>query len=69
MTDYAPESLTEAIIAHGAQDKALDPELREIAEIIVSEAAELRDVEDREVREYMLLGTALVQEVLEKHGA
>ena len=29
MTSYVPESLTEIIIAHGAQSKTLDPELRE----------------------------------------
>lgn len=64
MTDYVPESLTEIVIAHGAQNKKLDPELMEIAGIIGMESEDLHKTEDSEIREYMVLGAKLVQEVL-----
>ena len=65
MHDYVPESLTEIIIAHGAQQQALDPELRELGNIIVGESQDLDTIEDREIREYMNTGAQLVQAVLE----
>ncbi|GAB1264371.1 hypothetical protein [Aurantivibrio infirmus] len=64
MTDYVPESITEIIIAHGAQQKTLDPELKEIASIILIESEDLNQIVDPEIRRYMLSGAELVEEVL-----
>ena len=41
MTDYMLESLTEIIIAYGAQSLPLDPELREIGGIVIGERTEI----------------------------
>jgi len=68
MKDYVPNSLTEIIIAYGANGKGLDAELSEVAGIIVTEAISLHEFDDREIREYMLQGASLVREVLDTHG-
>ena len=68
MTNYVPGSVTEMIIAHGAQGKHLDAELSEAAKIILVEAEDLIGIEDPEIRTYMLQGAALVREVLSVHG-
>ena len=65
MTDYVPESLTEIVIAHGAKGEALDPELMEVASIILMESDDLGSITDSEIRDYMLDGAKLVKEVLE----
>jgi hypothetical protein len=64
MTDYVPESLTEIVIAHGAKGEALDPELTEVASIILIES-DVSSIPDAEIRDYMLNGANLVKEVLE----
>jgi len=64
MNDYVPESLTEIIIAHGAQQQELDPELREIGSIILGESQDLETIDDTEIREYMKTGADLVEAVL-----
>ena len=64
MTDYVPGSLTEIIIAHGAQNRELDSELREIGEIVLLEAQSFDSYKDEGVRDYMKRGAALVSEVL-----
>ena len=66
MSGYVPESLTEIIIAHGAQQKALDAELQEVASIILIEAEDLSSIEDAEVREYLMTGAQLVEAVLNR---
>lgn len=66
MSDYVPESLTEIIVAHGAQQKALDAELQEVASIILIEAEDLRSIEDDEIREYLMTGAELVEAVLNR---
>jgi hypothetical protein len=68
MTDYVPDSLTEIIIEFGAEGRELDAELTEVAEILVVEAESLREIEDAEIRAYMLEGAALVGEVLDAYG-
>src|SRR5262245_23946203 len=68
MTNFVPGSVTEIIIAHGAQGKHLDGELSDAAEIILVEAEDLIGIEDPEIRDYMLQGAALVREVLRVHG-
>ena len=67
MVDYVPNSLTEIIIAHGANGEALDAELSEIAGIIVSEPQDHFGA-DAEIRQYMQEGVRLVAEVLRIHG-
>lgn len=64
MTDYMPGSLTEILIAHGAQNRVIDPELREIGSIILLESENFDSYEDAEIRDYMKRGSALVAEVL-----
>lgn len=64
MQDYVPESLTEILIAHGAQQQEIDNELREIGSIIILESDDLTNIEDIEIRNYMTTGTNLVQEIL-----
>lgn len=64
MTNYAPESLTEIIIAHGAENRGLDPELHEIGSLVLLESKSLGSIEDAAIREYMQHGAALVAEVL-----
>lgn len=63
MTTYLPGSLTEIIIAHGAEGLPLDPELVEIGQIIVSDPTK-RAYEDPAVDEYMALGVELVRAVI-----
>ena len=53
MTNYVPGSLTEIIIAHGANQDPLDPELMEIASIILLESKEAGDFENAEIEAYM----------------
>lgn len=65
MEDYVPESLTEIIIAHGAQKKKLDDGLMEIGQIILMESDDYSDITDDQIREYMQEGTKLMQEVIE----
>jgi hypothetical protein len=64
MTNYVPGSLTEIIIAHGAESLPIDPELLEIGGIIVSESDNRKPDADLAVREYMRVGAALVREVI-----
>lgn len=64
MDDYVPESLTEIIIAHGAQNQKLDGEILEIAGIILMESEDLANIEDQAIREYMVTGAQLVEEVI-----
>ena len=68
MDDYVPESLTEIIIAHGAQETKLDDELLEVASIILMEGEDFTDILDSEVRSYMLTGSQLVEEVLQQQS-
>ncbi len=65
MTDYVPESLTEILITHGAEGKALDPELLEVASIILLESGDFAEISDSAIRDYMIQGAALVKEVLD----
>jgi hypothetical protein len=64
MTDYAPESLTEIIIAHGARSIPLDPELKEIGGLILLESSNFNSEADQEIRDYLKEGARLVKEVL-----
>ncbi|WP_298546301.1 hypothetical protein [uncultured Aquimarina sp.] len=64
MSDYVPGSLTEIIIAQGAQGNKLDPELVEMASIILDEAQSIQKTEDHEIRDYLLQGSVLVNEIL-----
>ncbi|MEM7161851.1 MAG: hypothetical protein AAF487_05350 [Bacteroidota bacterium] len=64
MTDYVSGSLTELIIDHGANRKKLAPELLEMASIILDESKSIQKIEDTEIREYLLQGFELVQEIL-----
>ena len=66
MEDYVPESMTEVVIAHGAQKLELDPELSEMAGIILLESGDLHSIEDENIRPYMLSGAELVNEVLSR---
>ena len=68
MDDYVPESLTEIIIAHGAQETKLDDELLEVATIILMENEDLGDIQDPAIRSYMLTGSKLVEEVLQQQS-
>ena len=65
MKDYVPESLTEIIIALGAEGQPLDDDLREIAVIILQESDDLAQITDRAIRRYLQTGAALVGRVLE----
>ena len=65
MTDYVPDSITEIIISYGAQKEPLNDELTEIAGLILMESEGLNDIEDLDIRKYMLNGSRLVQDVLE----
>ena len=65
MDDYMPGSLTEIIIAHGAEGKPLDGELIEIGGIVLMEGLSVTEVEDPEIRAYMQQGSDLVRRVLE----
>src|SRR5262245_65525610 len=67
MTNYVPGSVTEMIIAHGAQGKHLDAELSDAAEIILVEAEDLIGIEDPEIRTYMLQCGTLVRDVPRAH--
>ncbi|WP_086934201.1 hypothetical protein [Agarilytica rhodophyticola] len=69
MEDYVPESLTEIIIAHGAQSEPLNDELKEIGSIIQMEADDTNDIEDEEIRGYMREGFDLLAEVLNNADA
>jgi len=64
MTDYAPDSLTEIIIAYGADGRELDPELSEIAALIVNDSSSFDSCDDEVIREYLKRGAILVEEVL-----
>lgn len=65
MTDYMPESLTEIIIAHGAQNEKLNDELLEVASIILMESSDFSDIEDIATKQYMEKGASLVQRILQ----
>lgn len=65
MTDYVPDSLTEIIISYGAQREPLNDELIEIASLILVESEDINDIEDLDIRKYVLNGSKLVQGVLE----
>lgn len=65
MDNYVPGSLTEIIISQGAEGESLDPELTEIAGIILLESESLSDIEDPAIRDYMQNGADLVRRVLE----
>ena len=64
MTDYVPESLTEIIIAHGAESIPLDAELQEIAGLVLEESSDFDSYDDDAIRAYMQQGADLVKEVL-----
>jgi hypothetical protein len=64
MKDYVPESLTEIIIAHGAESRPLDPELQEIGSIVLMESSDFSSYTDDDIRRYMQQGAKLVEEVL-----
>ena len=64
MSDYVPGSLTEIIIGQGAQGNKLNPELAEMADIILCEVESIQQIEDDEIRNYLLQGTILVNEIL-----
>ena len=66
MNDYVSGSMTEIIIGHGAEKRKLDPELAEMASIIVTDI-DPGDYEDKEVEAYMHTGNTLVKEVLERY--
>ncbi|GIU52448.1 hypothetical protein TUM4438_45210 [Shewanella sairae] len=65
MTDYMPESLTEIIIAHGAQNQKLNDELIEVASIILMELSGFSDIDDFATRQYMEKGASLVERVFQ----
>lgn len=69
MSNYVPGSLTEIIISHGAKDRALDPELREIGGLVLMESQGFDSYEDAAIREYMKRGAELVAEVLARPSA
>ncbi|MEW7279000.1 hypothetical protein ABW636_10435 [Aquimarina sp. 2201CG1-2-11] len=64
MSNYVPGSLTEMIIGHGAQGNKLDSELVEIASIILTETQSIQKIEDDKIRDYLLQGSILVNEIL-----
>ena len=64
MTNYVPESMTEILIAYGANGKPIDAELAEIASIILMESETLAEIEDPEIRRYMEKGAELVERIL-----
>jgi len=68
MTDYVPESITEIIIAHGAQSIPLDAELQEIANIIMAESSSFDSNKDEVIQKYMQEGVDLVKEILDQHA-
>ncbi|NUO52987.1 MAG: hypothetical protein HOV80_29425, partial [Polyangiaceae bacterium] len=65
MDDYVPDSLTEMIIAHGAQEEPLDAELFEIGTLIAREPGDFEELQDPEIRSYMRKGKALVRAVID----
>jgi hypothetical protein len=64
MTDYVSGSLTEIIIAHGAKNRELDSELREIGDMVLLESQNFDSHKDAGIRDYMKRGAELVSEVL-----
>lgn len=68
LSEYVPGSLTESVIAHGAQNKPLDPELAEIAMLILMESESLDSIEDNEIKTYMKKGADLVSRILESQA-
>jgi len=64
MTNYVPGSITEVIISYGARQEILNNELKEIGSIILMESADFNDIEDTLIREYMINGRILVEEIL-----
>ena len=65
MTNYVPGSLTEIIIGHGANQVQLDPELQEVATIILFEAEDMSNGDNKAVNEYMKQGVLLVREIID----
>jgi hypothetical protein len=66
MTSYVPGSLAEVVVAHGAKELPLDPELREIGQIILNERTTIERESDLEVRAYLQSGIDLVDAVLRR---
>jgi hypothetical protein len=64
MTSYVPGSLTEIIIAHGARSQPLDPELTEIAHLIVDDTEDYSRTADETIKAYLRRGHDLVADVL-----
>ena len=64
MTNYVPGSLTEIIIAHGARSQSLDPELAEIAQLIVGDTEDYSGTDDETIKAYLRQGHNLVADVL-----
>ena len=64
MTSYVPGSLTEMIITQGAAGDTPDPELKDMALLILLELEDLSRFEDPNVRAYMAEGAELVGEVV-----
>ncbi|NNE58802.1 MAG: hypothetical protein HKN36_11910 [Hellea sp.] len=66
MTNYVPDSVTEIIISHGAQGRALDSQLRAAGSIILLEIESEDDVEyeNEEIKNYMDRGAELLALVL-----
>lgn len=64
MEDYVPESITEIIIAHGAQQEKLDEELKEIGQILLIETDDFSDISDPQIRDYMEQGAKLLQAIM-----
>ncbi|QDU51218.1 hypothetical protein [Gimesia panareensis] len=67
MENYAPGSLTEIIIAHGASAEPIDAELAEIGSIILMESESIAETEDPTIRDWLQQGANLVKRVLEAH--
>ena len=65
MPNYVPGSLTEIIIAHGANGREIDSGLRELGSIVLLESQNFDRYEDAAIREYMKRGAGLVAEILE----
>ncbi|MEP4051335.1 MAG: hypothetical protein ABJN22_03730 [Litorimonas sp.] len=65
MSNYVPGSLTEIIIGHGANKQPLDVELMDVAMIVLFEAGEEKDYENKAVENYMKQGFQLVGEILD----
>ena len=53
MINYVPESRTEIIIGHGAANRDLDAELREIGSLILLESKSFDRYEDAAIRDYV----------------